>query len=208
VLAVHGTGGDGESAVVFFVYGRVVRGLSAGGGFRDRRCWDDAFRQHDPLASWRFRWGADGGNQIVAGSKEGLASAVQLAWAVLTNSQRRIALAVLFVVLLVAMSGWLAALRQGRETEALERQAAEAKRDALLNLEKAAEIARERAELERRILILEAKRDAKISELEKAAIEAADARLAYDRALRDRRGDEPDAIQLCTELAALGYACQ
>lgn len=144
----------------------------------------------------------------MAGSKEGLASAVQLAWAVLTNSQRRIALAVLFVVLLVAMSGWLAALRQGRETEALERQAAEAKRDALLNLEKAAEIARERAELERRILILEAKRDAKISELEKAAIEAADARLAYDRALRDRRGDEPDAIQLCTELAALGYACQ
>ncbi|MEW6361707.1 MAG: hypothetical protein AB1477_06255 [Acidobacteriota bacterium] len=108
----------------------------------------------------------------------------------------------------MAMSGWLAALRQGRETEALERQAAEAKRDALLNLEKAAEIARERAELERRILILEAKRDAKISELEKAAIEAADARLAYDRALRDRRGDEPDAIQLCTELAALGYACQ
>jgi len=143
----------------------------------------------------------------VAGSKEGLASAVQLAWAGLTNSQRRIALAVLFIVLLVAMSGWLAALRQGRETEALERRAAEAKRDALRNLEKAAEIARSRAELERRILILEAKRDAKVSELEKAAIEAADARLEYDRALRDRRGDDPDAAELCSELAALGYPC-
>lgn len=126
----------------------------------------------------------------------------------MTVNQRRVLLAVVFIALLLLMSGWLNGLRIGRELKAYERQAADAKTDAKAALDKATQIAREKLAAERQLAELEAERDGKQTEEETARIAALDARADYDRAVREQRTDDPSAEQLCAELAALGYACR
>jgi len=117
-----------------------------------------------------------------------------------------LAAAILLGLLLVlgamksSFDGW-------REARAYEREARIAKQDASDALKKAADIAREKVELEKQLAELEAKRDGKQTEVETARIEALNSQLDLDRARRERRTDNPDRTQLCTELAVLGYPC-
>ena len=128
-------------------------------------------------------------------------------WGELSGGQKMLIAAIEGIIALTLIGGWATTFRVWRETQALETEANHAKQDAKAALEKAAKIAREKLEAERKLAELEAKIDGKETELEKAHIETLDARSEYDRALRNKRGDDPSPEQLCAELAALGYPC-
>jgi hypothetical protein len=120
-------------------------------------------------------------------------------------------LVVVFItVFLVVLLGWLAIQNAAawNETRKLEREAKIAKDEAKKHLEIAAKIAREKVELEKKLSELEATIDVKNKEAHQATANTADARLEYERTLRERRTDDPGADELCLELAALGYACR
>lgn len=122
------------------------------------------------------------------------------AWYGMTPRQKA---AIIGVVLIVAAAFIFVTV----EVRRLERDANHAKEEAKEHLAQAAKIAREKLELERKLAEIEAKRDAKVTETEKAHIDTLDALADYDRALRNGRSDNPSTEQLCGELAALGYPC-
>lgn len=113
------------------------------------------------------------------------------------------------VFITVALVIYLAVqwLTVSHEVRKLERQANTAKRDAETALKRAADIALEKLEAERKLAELQRTRDAKEKEANEAEIKTLDARNDYIRVLRERRTDSPTADQLCLELAAAGYPC-
>lgn len=128
-------------------------------------------------------------------------------WEGMTWKQKVAAAVIPLVLAAVVLTGWIRSAQLYFEIRQLERQANTAKREAEDALAKAAKIAREKLEAERKLAELEARRDAKITEAEKAHIDTIDAQLELDRALRERRTDNPGTEQLCSELRALGYPC-
>lgn len=128
-------------------------------------------------------------------------------WGELRGGQKMLIAAAAGVIAVALIGGWATSFRAWRETRSLETEANHAKEDAKAALEKAANIAQEKLEAERKLAELEAKIDGRETELEKEHLESLDARGEYERTLRNRRGDNPSAEQLCAELAALGYPC-
>lgn len=129
-------------------------------------------------------------------------------WNSLTLTKRLAIIGLFVAVILIAAGGWLDSLRSYNRVRQLEREAARAEREAKAALEQAAKIAREKIEVEKKLTELEVKRDAKSREAAEAHKQTLDARLDYERALRNSRGDSPSTDELCRELAALGYPCQ
>ena len=112
---------------------------------------------------------------------------------------------VLFTVLIGY--GLVDRYRLHSEVRQFERDAKIAKAEAVVALEAAAKIAKEKVEHEKKLAEVEAKRDGKVTEVEAAKVAVANDRLELNRVRRERRGDNPSPEQLCDELAALGYPC-
>ena len=128
-------------------------------------------------------------------------------WEGMTPLQKAAVAGIPLVLALILAAGWIRSASLYFEVRRYEREANAAKRDAKKYLEQAAAIGREKLEAERRLAELEAKRDAKITEAEAANLKTLDARAEHERAVRERRTDDPSTEQLCNELAALGYHC-
>lgn len=129
-------------------------------------------------------------------------------WDELSGWQKAGVSAVGFLIVFVIVGISWDAVSTRLEVRQYEQQAAKAKAQANIALATAAKIAREKVELERTIAELEAKRDGKVEEYEKAKIDSSNARAEYLRSVREPRGDNPSAEQLCAELAAAGYPCR
>lgn len=113
------------------------------------------------------------------------------------------------VVLLAAVFayGVYDRFRLWSEIRVYERERIEAGRQAQEALLTAEKIAREKVEVEKQLAEKESKRDGKVTEVEAARVKVLDDRLELNRAVRERRTDNPSAEQLCAELKSLGYPC-
>jgi hypothetical protein len=132
---------------------------------------------------------------------------IQEFWSDLSGGHKLLVVATALVIggaLVFGFWGWA---KTAIEVRRYEQQASIAKEEARVALETAAKIGKEKLEAERKLAETEAKRDGKITELEKAKIDTLDARVEYLRAVREPRGDTPSPEQLCRELAALGHPC-
>ncbi len=128
-------------------------------------------------------------------------------WEQLASRQKiYIAAAAILLVAFIAY-GLVDRFRLYSEVRQYEREAVIAKAEASTALEAAAKIAREKVEQEKKLAEIEVKRDGKITEVEAAKVRVIDDRLELNRAVRERRTDNPTPQQLCTELAALGIPC-
>ena len=129
-------------------------------------------------------------------------------WSDLLGGQKLLVIFAAVLLFAAIGSGWWSWFQTSMEVRKFEREAAVAKLDAENALKIAADIGKEKLEKERQLAEVEAKRDGKVTELEKAKIETLDARAEYNRAVREQRTDNPSAEQLCRELAALGHPCR
>lgn len=136
-----------------------------------------------------------------------LSEEAKIFWDQLTGGQKAVIVGVILIAVAAFIYSTASSISTSVEIRKYEREANTAKRDAEDALKIAKKIATEKLEIEKKLAELEAKRDGKQTELEKAKIETLDARADYERALRERRGDNPSSEQLCAELAALGYPC-
>lgn len=125
----------------------------------------------------------------------------------LSGWQQGVLVGVVVLVIFTMVSGWGSSFSAWNENRKLEREIARQKAEMQQHLDNANKIAREKVEAEKKLAITEAQRDGKQTEAEQAAIATFDDRLEYERALRERRGDNPTVEQQCAELAALGYPC-
>jgi hypothetical protein len=129
-------------------------------------------------------------------------------WEQLASRQKIYIAAAAVLIIGIAIWAGVDKYQSWQSVRQYEQAATTAKReaaDALLNAEK---IAREKVEVEKKLAETEGKRDVKRKEEFEAKARSADARLEYNRALRERRGDNPTVAQLCAELAALGHPCE
>lgn len=132
---------------------------------------------------------------------------IRESWFTLTFKQRVISTVItLGLIVLVATSfyGWFGSWNAIRK---LEREKTAANRDAEDALKKAADIARQKIEVDKQLAEVEVKRDEKITEIEKKRVEDAANTVELNRVVRERRTDNPSPEQLCAELAAAGYPC-
>lgn len=128
-------------------------------------------------------------------------------WYTLTVKQRVVTTLIVGLLLFVAFSGWFDSCSTNRQLRKLEREKTAAKRDAGDALKKAADIATEKLKVDKQLVEVEVKRDEKVTEVEKRRVDDAANTVELNRAVRERRTDNPSPEQLCAELAAAGYPC-
>jgi len=128
-------------------------------------------------------------------------------WEQLAKRQKVYIVAAIVAVIVVMAFGFYGWWKSYSEVRQFEQAAITAKREAEEALKNAAEIARQKVKLEKRVEETEAKVDVKRKEQHEAQAQSAGARLEYERSLREQRGDNPSIPQLCAELAALGHPC-
>jgi septal ring factor EnvC (AmiA/AmiB activator) len=130
-----------------------------------------------------------------------------IAWNELTGGQKAIVLAVVIVIAGLTVSGWIDSAWSFARVQRYKTQAENARRDADDALQRAAKIASDIKVREDELNKVEAKRDEKQNEVDKADQGVRDARSDYERAVRDARPDTPGTDELCAELKQLGYPC-
>jgi hypothetical protein len=108
----------------------------------------------------------------------------------------------------LTVSGWIDSAVSWSKVRRAESRAETAERDRDEALRNAARIAADIRAREEALKQVEAKRDEKQIEADKAHRNTLDARAEYDRAVREQRPDTPGTDELCAELAALGYPCK
>jgi hypothetical protein len=129
-------------------------------------------------------------------------------WTDLSGMQKFGIAAVGVILGLMLGYGIITSIWSGFEIRQLEREVNNAKLEAAEALAQTVEIAKEKKLVELKLVEVEAKRNAKQPELDKAVREASDARAEYERAVREPRRDNPSTDQLCAELADLGISCR
>jgi biopolymer transport protein ExbB/TolQ len=134
--------------------------------------------------------------------------ALKIFWDELTGFHKL--LIVMLALVIVIGSGYLLVgnIAAWGEVRKLEREANNAKQDSKKHLEIAAKIAREKVEAEKKVAELEVKIDAKNKEVHQAAADTANARLEYNRSVREHRTEDLTVEQLCAELDALSIPCR
>lgn len=129
-------------------------------------------------------------------------------WFDLSGWQRFGISAVGVILSLMLVYGMFTSIWSGYEIRQLEREVNNAKIEAAEALAQAVEIAKEKKLAELKLVEVEAKRNAKQPELDKAVRAASDARAEYERAVREPRKDNPSPDQLCAEARDLGLKCE
>lgn len=128
-------------------------------------------------------------------------------WADLSASQKFVSLALVALIVVAIAGSWWNTFQTWSEVRVHEREAAKARQERDVALEKAAKIANVIKIREEELAKVEVKRDAKSEEVKRAAEDVKRDRAEYERSVRERRPDAPSTDELCRELGALGYPC-